>query len=509
RAPCDPGRPPPRLPRAPAEAAAREAAAAAGAAVEQAAAVFGAAPVVLLKSGGVGARELRRLAKSAGCGESQVRLWLELGYAAGLLGITEARVLPTDAYDTWCAASPAARLRPLLRAWSRLPAAPLVADAGPALVRDAAGLAAYDLRPALLDALAELPDGQGAADGLAEVLGWRSPLLADPEEPLLAALWEEARLVGAVAHGALTPLGRPLVDGSASLAAATDELLPPPVSEALFQNDLTAVVPGAPAAALADLLDDAATRESRGGAITWRFSAASVRTALDAGRTPEALVDALRSVAVGGALPQVLEYLVADVGRQHGRLRARDVGCVLYADDAALVAEVARASALRPLGLTVLAPTVLTSIRPLAETLAALRSAGYAPIGEDASGAAAIERPARRRAPAPRRPPEPRVPRAGVKPAELAARLLEAPESVLHHVQVAAPHLGDGEQRLLAAAVDGGLAVTINYTDAQGAVSRRVIEPLDLDGPMLAAWCRLRDDERMFLLDRIDSVASA
>jgi hypothetical protein len=158
-----------------------------------------------------------------------------------------------------------------------------------------------------------------------------------------------------------------------------------------------------------------------------------VRAALDAGRTPEALVDALRSVAVGGALPQVLEYLVADVGRQHGRLRAREVGCVLYADDPALVAEVAGARALRPLGLTVLAPTVLTSIRPLVETLAALRSAGYAPLGEDASGAAAIERPARRRAPAPRRPAS-RTPVKSLKPAELAARLLESPATALHHL---------------------------------------------------------------------------
>ncbi|GLH95853.1 hypothetical protein Pa4123_11250 [Phytohabitans aurantiacus] len=426
RAPFEPQPPTVRLAPAPADAVAREAAAAASAAVEQAAAVFGAAPVALLKSGGVGTRELRRLAKSAGCGESQVRLWLELGYAAGLLGMAEAQVLPTNAYDTWCAASPAARLQPLLRAWSLLPAAPLVADAGPTLMRDEVGLAAYDLRPALLDALADLPDGQGAGDGLAEMLGWRSPLLADPEEPLLDALWEEARLVGAVAHGALTPLGRALVDDDqAGLAGAAEELLPPAVSEALFQNDLTAVVPGAPAAALADLLDDTATRESRGGAITWRFSAASVRTALDAGRTPEALVDALRSVAVGGALPQVLEYLVADVGRQHGRLRAREVSCVLYADDPALVAEVAGARALRPLGLTVLAPTVLTSTRPLGETLAALRSAGYAPIGEDASGAAAIERPARRRAPAPRRRPS-RAAALTIKPAELAA-LIAAP----------------------------------------------------------------------------------
>jgi hypothetical protein len=409
---------PPRLALADADpvAVARETAAAATTAVERATALLDAvdaAPVALLKPGGVGSRELRRLAKSVRSDEPEVRLWLELAYAAGLLGVSGGQVLPTEAYDDWCAAEPAARLPQLLRAWPHLPAAPLAerrpgGDPLPAaLLRDATSLATADLRAALLRSLGDLPGGSGLADGgqVAAVLHWLVPLLAGParQHPVLASLWREAQLVGAVAHGTLTPLGRALLDDPAGIEPVARQLLPSSVDEAVFQNDLTVVVPGMPAAALARLLDSAADRESRWGAATWRFSASSLRAALDAGHEPTGLVESLRAVAVGGALPQALEYLVADAGRRHGQIRVRAVRCVLRADDPALISEIVGVRALRPLALAVLAPTVLASAKPVAETLAALRAAGYAPVGEDADGQPRIERAARRRAPALRR----------------------------------------------------------------------------------------------------------
>jgi predicted DNA-binding transcriptional regulator YafY len=51
--------------------------------------------------------------------------------------------------------------------------------------------------------------------------------------------------------------------------------------------------------------------------------------------------------------------------------------------------------------------------------------------------------------------------------------------------------------------------VTIGYTNAQGNHSVRVIDSAELDGHHLVAWCHLRDDERVFSLHRIDSVAPA
>jgi hypothetical protein len=419
-APFEPHPPTPELLEVDPAAVAREAAAAAASALAHMSALLdscAATPVALLKAGGVGARELRRLERATGADEPTLRLLLEVAHAAGLLAVAARAVLPTEAYDTWRAADPADRLVPLLRAWRRLPTAPLLPPVSGGQVaplrREPAGVTAHDLRPHLLRLLEELPAGTALAGPAAAAapLRWRVPLLAHADElgaTQAEAAWLEARLIGVVAHGALSPLGRALADDQALRAVAAD-LLPDSVGEALFQADLTAVVPGAPAAALAELLDAAADRESGGGAATWRFGAASVRRALDGGYAAEELLAGLRKIAVGGTLPQPLEYLVGDVARRHGAVRVRSVGCVLRAEDPALLTEIAGTRALRRLRLTVLAPTVLASAGTVKDTLAALRTSGFAPVREDPSGVAVVERAPVHRAPAQRGPGRPRA----------------------------------------------------------------------------------------------------
>jgi hypothetical protein len=268
-----------------------------------------------------------------------------------------------------------------------------------------------------------------------------------------------------------------------------------------------------------------------------------------------------------------MEYLVADVARRHGILRARDVGCVLRADDPALLTEIAATKSLATLKLSILAPTVLASALPLQRTLTALRAAGYAPIGESSDGAPLIERPQQRRAPArarvltfPTRRPAPdddyddddlddelgyvtvrqrRTPGSGRHPtartsADVAATLIRAGDAAestkpslfprvaqaakanssppqripgapvrmptLRTVQGSATLLHPEEQHVLAQAIDNERPIEILYTDGDDSVTTRVIEPITLDGSMLIAWCRMRDDERAFNLGRISSV---
>jgi hypothetical protein len=486
---------------------------------------------------------------------------LELAHAAGLVGTVvheDASVLvPSEEYDAWLAAEPASRLGTLLRVWPALPNAPV---GSPASDGPAAGVLLMDLsrapdaRTELLCAAADLPAGTGAAgaDSLAAALRWRAPVAAHDADP--ARLWSEAHLLGLLAHGALSPLGRALLDGDpAALTTAAVELLPEPARRAVFQADLTAVVPGLADPPLAALLDSAADREGSGGATTWRFGEASVRRALDVGETADGLLAALREAA-DGALPQPLEYLIGDVARRHGGVRVRAVSCVVHAAPA-LIAEIAAARALSALGLTVLAPTVLASARPAEETLTALRSAGYVPVGEDADGLPRLERTAPRRAPA-RRVAASTAPfaapapwrRGGAGPAaepyELAKDLLGRPGgdasealaevvplrprrdgepagrahlrlvsqpdpgagAVADAVALHAAHLDGAQQRLLAEAIEAGTPILVDYTTAAGTPSRRVIEPAELDRHLLTAWCHLRDEERVFALDRIDGV---
>ena len=407
---------PPAVPAvdAPAGPVAAQTAAAAVGAVSQLSALLELceqAPARLRKAGGVAVREIRRLAVALVCDEPAVRLWLELAYADELLATHGEQLTPTEEYDHWLAREPAERLACMLTAWLGLRAAPCAppVDGGPAvavLPWDPAGATALELRAALLWAAAALPEGTGAAgpEPLADALRWQAPLArqdAELTDAVAASVWQEAHLLGVLAHGALSPLGKALLAADrVALVATARDLLPEPTQEALFQADLTAVVPGLPDQKLAALLDAAGERESGGGATTWRFGEASVRDALDAGHTVTGLLAALRSAAAGHPLPQVLEYLVTDVGRRHGQVRVRQVGCLLHAADPALVTEICQARALRPLGLSAIAPTVLASARPAAETLAALRAAGYAPVGEDAAGQPRVERAARSRVPA-------------------------------------------------------------------------------------------------------------
>ena len=64
-------------------------------------------------------------------------------------------------------------------------------------------------------------------------------------------------------------------------------------------------------------------------------------------------------------------------------------------------------------------------------------------------------------------------------------------------------------QKTIADAVASGTPVHIRYTNARGVSSDRLIEPLEVDGHLLEAWCHLRDDERIFALARIEAVSPA
>ncbi len=559
-----------------ADAVTQDAASAASAAIEQFGAVIdacGGTPVALLKTGGVGVREIRRLAKSAGTTEATTRLWLEIAFAADLVDVDGDELVPTPEFDEWLALPPAKRLTAMIDVWLDMQAVPLMerrpegVPVRPVLTHDDYASLASEVRLDVLQASAAIPPGESPAptktgSPIAAWVQWSRPVICSYlSGPAYATegITAEAIALGIIGRGALSPLGKAITgdgDRRAALDAAAAKLVRDATAEAIFQADLTIVVPGSPTAAVARLLDSVADRESRGAAGTWRCSAESVRRAFDAGQTTDGILTALRAIAVGGVLPQPLEYLIADVSRRHGTLRARSVGCILRADDPALLAEIAATKALASLRLALLAPTVLASTLPLDRTLAALRSAGYAPVGEADDGAAMIERPKQRRTPQRARvlpfhqhgddatayvtvrqrggqesspsdvaaalvaSAEPDEPEPGallelVKPAAPRTaiatppeRLVNAPVKIptLRTVQQSARQLGAEEQHVLAQAIDNQRPIRIVYEDGQENITKRVIEPIELEGSLLTAWCRLRNDERAFHLSNIKSV---
>jgi hypothetical protein len=343
---------------------------------------------------------------------------VELAGTAGLVaddGEERPAFAPTEDADAWLR-------RDLPARWAQVAAGWLTSERTPWLVgtRDDRGSAHGALEPdlhrrwvprvraAVLDVLATAPSG--AAPPLADVLAvlrWRTPRNVPPSGAVTALL-REAELLGVTGAGALSPAGRALLAEPSAAADALAASLPTPVDEVLLQGDLTGIVPGRPGDRLAALLDRTAVVESRGGALTVRFTPESVRAALDAGATADELLADLTAVARGG-VPQPLQYLVRDTARRHGVLRAGVAFSYLRADDAALLAGLPDDPRLAGLGLRLLAPTVLVAAVPPVELVTALRGRGLAPVMEGPDGLV-VHAPAVRRRTRPRPHREEQVP---------------------------------------------------------------------------------------------------
>ena len=364
-------------------------------------------PLTQLKAGGVGVRELSKIAKITMSEPATARMVLELAAAAGLLDSSQGLVKVSSIFAAWRDSDPSGRLVTLLRAWWRFSgsATRATADDGSALAVLAGNqgcamcLAA---KSAVAGVLADVAGGVTAAQVAARAR-WRAPFAHLGWEPTaddldgtggggtagggaadepFALLWGELTMLGLVADGAMSPLGHAVAVADWELAG---ELLavamPPAVDRALFGADLTAYVTGAPTSAVSALLDSAADREGRGGAVAWRFSPGSVRRALDAGSTADSLLAALCGIA-DGELPQPLTYLVNEIGQRHGSLLVSDAVSVIRSDDAALLVQVVADRKLKGLGLRSVAPTVVVSEVESDALLAALREAGYLPMPE-------------------------------------------------------------------------------------------------------------------------------
>ncbi|MEU7983817.1 helicase-associated domain-containing protein [Streptosporangium canum] len=500
-------------------------------------------PLPLLKAGGVGVREVRRLARDTGCDEDETRLLLEICAVARLLAWDEPAggLVPTEKFDRWRLDDAAARLRVLLSAWWRMERSSLRridGKYGTVLGDDPAGASVGRARRAVLGVLARLPASTACADraGLVGSAHWHAPLL---DQALLAecapAVLEEARMLGLIAYDTITDLGRALAALDASAGDENDDSSPvvehdPVLVEcstralasvrrsALFGADLTAVVTGPPSTELAELLDRAAERESRGAASVWRFTPVSVRRAMDSGYTADALLADLAEV---GAVPQPLDYLVRDVARRHGEVTVTTVACIVQASDPVLLAEIAGHRRLGRLGLRLLAPTVLASAMPAGKTLAALRENGYAPVpiedtGEITVRRARIEEPRNGRLillPGGRvaeleQPPHPLV-EPPPDPHEHARRLLAGEDGAVRQqgrtwavIGRMASRLPTAQQSLLGFVVDRGVRAAITLTDGLTAT----ISHGELRSGVLDAWCEEAGDYLEFPLADIVEV---
>jgi Helicase conserved C-terminal domain len=486
----------------------------------------GAASIAALKKGGVGPRERARLAKRLSIPEDVLVLWIDLAYAAGLLGQADAGYAPTHSYAGWRAGEPSRQWAVLVDAWFLLEYAPTSREIQgdkelppPLPLASAAGL----LRRTLLSAARSGVSVRAAG----KEIDWFFPLHgydAGQRADKVAAAVREAELLGVIAADEVSELGEHLlaVVGSASedtveeLAQRCAALLPETPCSVILQSDLTAVVSGQPSTAVSRLLNDSAVAETHGAARTWRFTPASVRTALDTGWTAQDLLTELAAISAR-PVPQPLEYLITDASRRHGQIRVRGMRSCVIADDT-LITEILHTRSLNKLHFSQLAPTVLSSPSSLDDVLARLREAGLCPMAEDAQGTVIIEARPDHQASAPARAII-TTPRSALPATELARRLTADPHGATMSAAADSDtfellsqlncHLDDAELELLSDAVDHHNDVLIVYRDKNGSRSTRAIRPQQLYGKWLDSWCHTRNAQRDFTIANIEAVGPA
>ncbi len=480
--------------------------------------LLGASPAPTVRAGGLGVRELHRIAKSTGLDDARAGLVLELLAGADLLAaamIDEDMIVgPTAGVDAWLRTPAPARWADLAATWLDLRRRPGLVGTrtdegviGPLSPNARSTVAPLDRR-AVIATLAETPPGTAPAITALQAAvryahpRWYRRLSVHSVQQIL----DEAATVGLVARGAVTAIGRAALDGDRqSVAAAAAVALPDTVETFLLQADLTLTVPGPMAYDFAEALALVADLESAGGASVYRVTEASVRRALDTGRAAAELHGFFAAHA-STPVPQSLSYLVDDVARRHGQLRAGVAASFLRSDDPGLIAAVLASPVAVELALRGIAPTVAVCQVPLAELVAGLRAAGFAAAAEDSTGAVVDLRPAPVRLPTPRpRPPGPAAP--------TAEHLAEAAAQVRRHDggarSPAAPGTsGTAAVSLLDVARGMSRPVRLGYVDANGTASKQVVVPTFVRNGQVGATT---DDGvlRVFSLHRITDVAFA
>jgi hypothetical protein len=503
-------------------------------------------PLATLRSGGVGIREMRRLADALRVDQHTAAVLLEFCALSGLIRLdVDSSCWLQPPQLEWLGLPRQEQWLWLVNAWLASERAPSLVGqpvisqaAGPPSHRAAAGITVNALsaeaqrsdapvvRKRILEILQELTLEAEAPDGTAPVLNadavlqraeWSQPRMARRFSSLIRGVLAEAEMLGLIGSGALSQLG------AAIAAEAPDEAmdilgehLPAALNHILLQADLTAVAPGYLTPELSDQLQRMADTEGQGPATIYRFSVQSIRRALDAGLDAPSMLDFLRRHSAT-AVPQPLEYLVEDTAQRHGKLRVGAAASFIQSDDEAALVELAGEAAAASLNLVRIAPTVLVSSAPPRQTALVLRGLGLSPAVEE-SGSAVVR--LNRTAPVAGAPARPvySAPRTAPPDADIAAQL-----TVLRsHAAAVGPNghrsgaaLNGGEEatqlglETLRTAIRLKQRVTMNVVDSMGNARLETVVPVSVTGGRVRVFDPAKDTERVLSIHRIIDIEAA
>ncbi|MFM1965023.1 MAG: hypothetical protein RL134_748 [Actinomycetota bacterium] len=465
------------------------------------------APAVLRK-GGLGVRDLAAAARMLEVDERTAALCIETAYAAHLIGRDgepEERWRPTHAYDDWHDATLAEQWLRLARAWWTSPRAPaLIGAEANALSEEVERSGQPFLREQVVAVLDSLPCGCAPcdADAVVHAIDARAPRQASAKRSeQVRAVLDELEILGFTGGGALADMGRAAATDATDALEVVGAAMPAPLDHVLLQADLTAIAPGPLLPDIARELRLMADVESTGGAIVHRFSASSVRRALDAGRDAGDMLDFLGRVS-RTPVPQPLTYLVEDAARRHGTVRVGIATAYIRCDDETALAVLLADPRSEQLGCVRVSPTVVTVSGRIEDAVAILRDLGLHPVAETPDGAVAHA--PRRRARAPRRGAGAPVTRRNAGPTLITA----AVATLRGGERTPPPHADPSLEAMpvaetlavLRRAISTETPVRISVAEGEG-----LVDPLRLQAGVLTAVDRVTGEVRTYPVAQIQA----
>ena len=481
-------------------------------------------PADALRAGGLGVRDLKIISNHLGVDETCTAFITELAYLTSLISVdADDRIMPSNKFDIWLMQTPADRWQALASAWlitSRVSGlvgraqAKNVAALGPELDR----VNASRVRALTLSILRENQSIAPDAPSFIALMNWRAPVRRNSSLQEELATWtlREAEWLGISGQGALSKYGVGFLNGD-DLNLINDDL-PKTVDHILIQSDNTAIAPGPLEHEISQQLAIMAEIESRGGATVYRFSEATIRRALDHGKTGDEIKAFLIKTSKT-PMPQPLEYLIADVAKKHGKLRVGNTSSFIRCEDTALIAQIMNDKKLEVLALRRIAPEVVICDHDAADTMRILRESGYLPAAESSNGLM-LSGPRKNRALTKPRPPriigEIEVPSEDLFNA--AIRAIRTGEKSSHKQtrlrQVASEALGalprttaNETMDLVNRFIQEEKSLSIGYADNNGSVTHRIIDPIRVSAGALIARDHATGEVQSFRIPRITGVA--
>jgi hypothetical protein len=481
-------------------------------------------PADALRAGGLGVRDLKVLSTHLGVDEACTAFIAELAYLTSLISIdANDQILPSNKFDIWLMQSPADRWQMLASQWlitSRVSGlvgrleSKNVAALGPELDR----VNAAKVRELTLTLLTENPGTAPDWSSFKSLLDWRAPIRRNSSLQDELSEWSlrEAEWLGITGQGAMSKYGVEFLSGD-DLASINQDL-PKTVDHILIQSDNTAIAPGPLEHEISQALAMMAEIESRGGATVYRFTEATIRRALDHGKTGDEIKSFLSKTSKT-PMPQPLEYLIADVAKKHGKLRVGNTSSFIRCEDTALISQIINDKKLEVLGLRRIAPEVVICEMDATDAMRILRESGYLPAGESVNGMILTGVKSNRSLTKPRPPRiigEVETPTS--KSLNAAIRTLRTGEKSTHRQtrlrQVANEALGalprttaNETMDVLNQFISEEKTLSIGYADNNGGVTHRIIDPIRITAGALIARDYATGEVQSFRIPRITGVA--